>query len=83
MRHETLDHYRQLIRLIVGGLLSVEAEDIPLDLTFFELGLDSLACVRMSRQISERLSMEIDPEALFDHPTVDQLAIFIRSIRHA
>ncbi|WP_282689675.1 MULTISPECIES: acyl carrier protein [unclassified Streptomyces] len=39
-----------------------------------EYGLDSIAVVAFAADVEERLGTDVDPTAIWDHPTVAQLA---------
>jgi len=58
------------------GLSSVGALD-----NFFDLGGDSLRATRALSQMSARLGVEVEPVALFEAPTVEQLAQRLRRTR--
>jgi hypothetical protein len=40
-------------------------------------GLDSLSATEFTSTLSERLSIEIEPTALYDYPSLDSLADFL------
>ncbi|MCE9575737.1 MAG: amino acid adenylation domain-containing protein [Deltaproteobacteria bacterium] len=46
--------------------------------SFFELGGDSLGAVQVFARVRERFGAELSFDALFAHPTIAQLAIFVR-----
>jgi acyl carrier protein len=45
--------------------------------SFFTYGLDSLAAVQLTMQLSEQLGAEVSIEAIFDHPSITELAEFL------
>jgi acyl carrier protein len=51
--------------------------------TFFQYGLDSLAMVMLSEQLSELTGMVVSIEMIFDHPTPRELAEFLGKERSA
>jgi amino acid adenylation domain-containing protein len=54
---------------------------IGLDADFFELGGDSLASVEIVRWASRAFKVDLELPALFEHPTVRELADVIRSFQ--
>ncbi|HSP24523.1 MAG TPA: beta-ketoacyl synthase N-terminal-like domain-containing protein, partial [Saliniramus sp.] len=64
-------------RLLADALGYGDPADIPDNLGFFELGLDSLTAVRLRRQLEEALQRPVPATALFSHPTVARLAAFL------
>lgn len=47
---------------------------IAADATFAEMGLDSASSAYFVVELEEWLGAELDPEIVFDHPTVAELA---------
>ena len=45
--------------------------------TFAELGLDSILSVELMHYLEMHLGIQIDPTAVYDHPTVNALAEFL------
>ncbi|MFG5379931.1 SDR family NAD(P)-dependent oxidoreductase, partial [Yoonia sp. R2-816] len=41
---------------------------------FFDLGMDSLMAIELTRRLERALEVKLEASALFDHPTVDKLA---------
>lgn len=58
---------------------AVEDPSIPISLgaTFAEMGLDSATSAYFVVELEEWLGSELDPEIVFDHPTIADLARFI------
>ena len=50
---------------------------IALDATFAQMGLDSATSAFFVVELEEWLGSELDPEIVFDHPTIADLAHFI------
>ena len=57
----------------------LELEEIGIDDSFFDLGGNSLAAVRMVRQYESRFGHEIPPVKIFQHPTIAKLAEFLEA----
>ena len=50
---------------------------IDVDVPLMSAGLDSLAAASFTTTLASRLSMELTPTALFDHPTLDSISSFL------
>lgn len=50
-----------------------DAEEFPLDESFFELGCTSLKLLDVARRLESRLGLPVSTNHLFNNPTVDQL----------
>jgi amino acid adenylation domain-containing protein len=55
----------------------LQLEEVGIDDSFFELGGDSLAVVRMVRQYHAHFGQEIPPVKVFQYPTIAMLAEFL------
>lgn len=55
------------------ALLMTEDEELPLEESFFELGLTSLALVDVKQRLEILIGRGIDSTVLFNSPTVEQL----------
>ncbi|MFF0745887.1 acyl carrier protein [Streptomyces sp. NPDC004111] len=58
----------------VGEYLPDLTEPIDTDRELGEYGLDSIAVVAFAADVEERLGIALDPTAIWDYPTVAQLA---------
>ncbi|MEU3838576.1 SDR family NAD(P)-dependent oxidoreductase [Streptomyces sp. NPDC028635] len=58
----------------VRARLYLERDEIDHRLSFHEMGLDSVGAVEIVEHVGARFAVQIDPVALFDHPTVARLA---------
>src|SRR5262249_29299905 len=71
---------RDTIELELAGIwaevLAVQSVDIRQD--FFELGGHSLLAIRLMVLIEERMGQELPLAALFQAPTIEQLAVLLR-----
>ncbi len=70
----------QLERWILGRIaerLQVEADAIDPQQPFASYGLDSLAAVRLSGQLSEHLGLEVSPTLAYDYPTPRAVAQYL------
>ncbi|WP_245722886.1 acyl carrier protein [Micromonospora matsumotoense] len=55
------------------ALLMTEQDDLPLDESYFDLGLTSLTVNDLKQRLESLLSREIDGTLLFNSPTVQRL----------
>ncbi|MEU1131827.1 acyl carrier protein [Streptomyces sp. NPDC005900] len=71
----------ELERLLVGQfratLLMDETEDLPLDISYFDLGLTSLKLTEMRRTLEGILDLSINANVLFNEPTVGRLLDYL------
>ena len=56
-----------------AALLMTEDEELPLEDSFFELGLTSLGLVDVKQRLENMLGRGIDSTVFFNSPTVEQL----------
>ncbi|MGH3880716.1 MAG: SDR family NAD(P)-dependent oxidoreductase, partial [Actinophytocola sp.] len=75
---DTNDRARAALDLVRGAASSVLGDDsvdrIDADLTFKQLGFDSLTAVELRDLLSKRSGLRLSPTLVFDHPTVSGLA---------
>ncbi|GAA1905945.1 hypothetical protein GCM10009716_14870 [Streptomyces sodiiphilus] len=64
-------------RLVADSLGHAEASDVPVDTGFFDLGLDSITAVDLSRELSLAFGLRLKVGDVFNHPTVSALAEFV------
>ncbi len=67
-------------RLVVATLCAIvyaTEEEIDRQLSFSELGLDSIGAVEIVRSLNQRFGLEIDSVAVYDHPTVARLTAHV------
>lgn len=71
------DTYRQIVDWILHFVVtSKRARNITpkAQHRFDEFGLDSIATVKLAVELSEWLSLDVDPVLAFEYPTVEKLA---------
>jgi acyl carrier protein len=61
----------------VAEILRVPKENIDTNSNFARLGLDSAMSVYLVMELEEKLDLELDSDALVDHPTIDALSTFL------
>jgi acyl carrier protein len=69
--------YETCLRQLLAELLETPAQEVALDQTLAELGVDSLIGLRFARRINDALGIEVELEWLFDYPTIAQLAALL------
>lgn len=69
---------RELLRGRIADVLRYDSpEEIDVDARFVDLGLDSLGSVELKNALETVLGIPLPASALFDHPAVRPLAVFI------
>ena len=53
---------------------------VPTDAPLMGAGLDSVAAVELVSTLCQHLSTEVEPTALFDHPTIGSLGAYFTSL---
>jgi amino acid adenylation domain-containing protein len=61
----------------IAAVLGIDAAEIGPDTGFFALGGDSLAAVRLANRLSRALQRTVPTRAVFENPTVAELARFV------
>jgi non-ribosomal peptide synthetase component F/acyl carrier protein len=74
---------RNLTEEIVAGLLAeiLKLEDVSMNDDFFELGGHSLLIPQVTTRLNEIFAVDLPLRALFDNPSVSELAATIESLR--
>lgn len=76
-----------LEELVLGefrrALLMTDADELELDVSFFDMGLTSLRLMDIKRSLEQALALEIDATALFNQPTIEQLVAYLGSCAEA
>jgi acyl carrier protein len=61
----------------LANLLRIPKEVVDTKTKFSRLGLDSATTVYLLMDLEEKLDLELSPETLYDHPTVDNLSNYL------
>ena len=61
------------------SLLMSDTDALPLDESYFALGLTSLGAVEIQERLESILGRRIDSASLFNNPTIDHLMVHLRS----
>ncbi|RUO95230.1 amino acid adenylation domain-containing protein [Corallococcus sp. AB018] len=62
------------LREVAASVLGVRPEQLPLTATFAQSGFNSVTLTALRARLLERLSVQVDPPALFKYPSVRALA---------
>ncbi|NGO66862.1 type I polyketide synthase [Streptomyces boncukensis] len=77
---ERQDAVAHVLRSLIAQQLHYEdAEDVPPDARFFEVGLDSLAAVELKNALELCFRVPLSSSDIFSYPSVGQLAEFLDS----
>ncbi|GAA5700188.1 MULTISPECIES: acyl carrier protein [Streptomyces] len=77
-RTEIADEIETLVlRKFKTVLLMDESEDLPLDISYFDLGLTSLRLTEIRQSLEQLLDLSINVNVLFNEPTVAQLVDYL------
>ena len=58
----------------VAQILGIAPDQIDAEAKFARLGLDSANSVQLALALEDMLKIELDPEIVFEHPTIASLA---------
>lgn len=61
-------------------VLESEEETLPTDVTFFELGGNSMIATLMLENLNEKFNTEIELIELYDKNTIDLLADYVKEV---
>lgn len=77
------DRHEMILGLVqeeMAGVLGVAAEQIELDLGFFELGMDSKMAVEFGQRLQTAIGRELPMTVLFDYPNAVSLAAHLSEL---
>ncbi|MER5554052.1 acyl carrier protein [Streptomyces sp. NPDC002793] len=73
-RTELADEIETLVvRKFKAVLLMDESENLPVDISYFDLGLTSLRLTEIRQSLEQLLDLSINVNVLFNEPTVNHL----------
>jgi acyl carrier protein len=77
----TTERRDELETLVVGefkeALFLADDEELPLDGSYFDLGLTSVALTELKERLEQLLDTAIDATVLFNEPTVERLVTYL------
>jgi acyl carrier protein len=74
-RREGLEEF--IITEFKATLMMAEGEDLPLDMSYFELGFTSLRITEIKEQLETQLGCQISTNVLFNSPTMERLLSYL------
>ncbi|KUF19106.1 acyl carrier protein [Streptomyces silvensis] len=69
-----------VVELFKDALLMEDDEDLPLAVSYFDLGLTSLRLTALKQSLEELLELTINTNVLFNEPTVEQLVYYLTDL---
>ena len=75
----TSDDISNWIRTRIAKDISKDASEVDPEVTFDQLGIDSLALLGVLGDLAAELDIEIETSVLFDHPTISSLSNHLAS----
>lgn len=57
--------------------MGYEKEDVDKDMLFVDFGVDSTEVLMLAGELEDWIGFELSPTAMWYHPTISKLAIFI------
>lgn len=79
--HELKEEIEALVvELFKGALLMEDDEELPLAVSYFDLGLTSLRLTALKQSLEEQLELSINTNVLFNEPTVEQLVLYLTDL---
>ncbi|MFJ4920599.1 acyl carrier protein [Streptomyces sp. NPDC088725] len=77
-RHEIYEEVEVIVlREFKTVLLMTEDDDLPVDTSYFDLGLTSLRLTEIRATLEDRFDLAINANVLFNEPTVDRLVSYL------
>ncbi|MFG2414768.1 SDR family NAD(P)-dependent oxidoreductase, partial [Streptomyces goshikiensis] len=67
------------VRAVIAEHLGRPAAEVPTDVGFYELGLNSVDVLRVGERLEELVGATLYPTLLFEHTTVEAVAAFLGS----
>lgn len=66
-----------VLRMFREYLLMAEDEDLPIETSYFDLGLTSLRLSEIRTRLEHRLGLAVNANVLFNEPTVQRLISYL------
>lgn len=60
-----------------SSLMMADDEDIPFDISYFELGFTSLGITEIKERLETQLGCSVSTNVLFNSPTMEQLIAYL------
>lgn len=78
-KQEGSETVEAILLVQLADSLRIDKHKIEIDEPFSTYGLDSILAVSLTKTINEKLGIELDVTALFEHSTIGQLSDFVMS----
>ncbi len=76
-RGRTPEEVQNYIVTYLAEELQIDADSIDVTAPFDQLALDSMTAVGMTGDLQQWLGARIDPMAIYDYPTIEQLSVHL------
>ena len=70
---------RDWLRTHIASYLDLPPEDISVDVPLSAYGVDSVDALTILADIEEHLQIALDPELIWDYPTIESLSTFLEA----
>src|SRR5499427_273981 len=80
-RAPSFDQLLKDMRCHVSEILKVPYEEIDVQETFADYGLDSIALVELANRLTQHFGIEVPPTLFFGYPTLERLAAHLMEAR--
>ena len=77
MRADSRDGLEMELMKITAHYLHLEESEVSKEMTFREMGADSICAVEIIQAVNERLSLNLESSIVYDYPTVKKLVSHI------
>ncbi|AIQ58858.1 beta-ketoacyl synthase N-terminal-like domain-containing protein [Paenibacillus borealis] len=67
----------QLVKDVLCRVVKLQPEELSHELSFKEMGIDSISSVEIVRDLNEALHIQLDGILLYDYPTIPELARYM------
>ena len=75
-----LSEIQNLICEVIANELHISPSEIIDDVSFHDLGLDSVNSIFLISEIENKLSIDIDPMSVYDNPTIKSFSKYLISL---
>lgn len=62
---------------ITGNILHINEDEVNCEISFSEMGVDSISGVEIIRDVNETFGIDLDAVTLYDYPTITDMSKFI------
>ncbi|MEK4852177.1 type I polyketide synthase [Paenibacillus sp. FSL H7-0756] len=76
-QEHTQESVEELVKDVLCRVVKLQPEEISDELSFKEMGIDSISSVEIVRDLNEALRLQLDGILLYDYPTIPELARYM------